>query len=79
MDFVVNCILLAWTGGNPAESPFIELARLCVFFYFAFFVVFFPFFPLYFYLSFFSKNFESKQLSILSFNNKKYIFNTYTK
>jgi len=75
--FVINCILLAWTGGNPAESPFIELARLCVFFYFAFFIIFFPFFPLYFYISFFSKNFESKQLSILIYNNNKYNNNTF--
>jgi ubiquinol-cytochrome c reductase cytochrome b subunit len=54
--FLINCILLAWTGGNPAAFPFIELAFLCVIFYFGFFFAVYPFFPFLFFCNFYTIN-----------------------
>ena len=40
--FVVDCILLGWIGGNPAETPYIEIGRYCTCFYFIYFIVLIP-------------------------------------
>jgi len=50
--FVINCILLGWTGGNPAVYPFVELASVCVLFYFGFFFLVYPFFPILFFINY---------------------------
>jgi len=57
--WVANCILLAWTGGNPAAYPFVELASICVLFYFGFFFCVYPFFPLLFFFNFYYQKIES--------------------
>jgi len=32
--FLNNCLLLGWLGGNPAETPYVEIAQFCTIFYF---------------------------------------------
>lgn len=37
--FFVNCVFLGILGAKPLEYPYIELSRVCTFFYFAFFFI----------------------------------------
>ena len=57
--WVANCVLLAWTGGNPASYPFVELASMCVVFYFGFFFTVYPFFPTLFFLNFYNTKIDN--------------------
>jgi ubiquinol-cytochrome c reductase cytochrome b subunit len=36
--FLNNCLLLGWLGGNPAETPYVEIAQFCTVFYFSYFI-----------------------------------------
>ena len=58
--FVANSVILAWTGGNPASYPFVELATTGVKFYFIFFFCVLPVFSIYFNLDFLSYSFTNK-------------------
>jgi len=41
--FVVVCLVLGWSGGNPVESPFYEICQIATVLYFMFFLIFSPF------------------------------------
>jgi len=40
--FIADWLLLTWLGGMPAEEPYITLAQLTGFFYFAYFIIILP-------------------------------------
>jgi len=40
--FIADWLLLTWLGGMPAEEPYITLAQIAGFFYFAYFLIVLP-------------------------------------
>lgn len=40
--FLANCGILGWIGGNPVESPYIEIGQIATVYYFGFFLVGIP-------------------------------------
>jgi quinol-cytochrome oxidoreductase complex cytochrome b subunit len=40
--FIANCVILGWIGGNPVESPYIEIGQIATVYYFAFFIIGIP-------------------------------------
>lgn len=40
--FVADCLILGWIGGQPVESPYIEIGQIATVYYFAFFLVIIP-------------------------------------
>lgn len=41
--FIADCLILGWIGGNPVESPYIEIGQIATAYYFIFFLIIIPF------------------------------------
>jgi ubiquinol-cytochrome c reductase cytochrome b subunit len=41
--FITDCLILGWIGGQPVESPYIEIGQIATVYYFAFFLIIIPF------------------------------------
>jgi quinol-cytochrome oxidoreductase complex cytochrome b subunit len=40
--FITDCLILGWIGGQPVESPYIEIGQIATVYYFSFFLIIVP-------------------------------------
>jgi quinol-cytochrome oxidoreductase complex cytochrome b subunit len=40
--FITDCLILGWIGGQPVESPYIEIGQIATVYYFSFFLIVVP-------------------------------------